>query len=48
MRFCPVMADQKISSLDAGGQLTDEVLARLGELPHISQLNFGGTKQRHR
>ena len=38
------MADQKISSLDAGGQLTDSVLARLGELPHISQLNFGGTK----
>ena len=38
------MADQKIASLDAGGQLTDSVLARLGELPHISQLNFGGTK----
>ena len=40
-----VMADQKIASLDAGGQLTDSVLARLGQLPHISQLNFGGTKR---
>ena len=40
-----VMADQKIASLDAGGQLTDRVLSRLGELPHISQLNFGGTKR---
>ena len=40
-----VMADQNIASLDAGGQLTDSVLARLGQLPHISQLNFGGTKQ---
>ena len=39
-----VMADQNIASLDAGGQLTDSVLARLGQLPHISHLNFGGTK----
>ena len=39
------MADQKISSLDAGGQMTDAVLARLADLDHITRLSFGGTKQ---
>ena len=39
-----VMADQNIASLNAEGQLTDAVLARLGQLPHLLKLNFGGTK----
>ena len=39
------MADQKIASLDADGQLTDAVLARLADLHHVTRINFGGTKQ---
>ena len=39
------MADQKITSLDADGQLTDAVLARIADLHHVTRINFGGTKQ---
>jgi len=40
-----VMAERGIAGLDAGGQLTDRVLARVGELGHLTKLNFGGTKR---
>ena len=39
-----VMADQRISSLDAGGQMTDAVLDRVANVGHITRINFGGTK----
>jgi ankyrin repeat protein len=40
-----VMAERGIAGLDAGGQLTDRVLARVGGLGHLTRLNFGGTKR---
>ena len=40
-----VMAEHAITGLDAGGQMTDRVLARVGELTHITRLNFGGTRR---
>ena len=39
------MMERGITGLDAGGQLTDRVLARLGQLGHLTRLNFGGTKR---
>ena len=42
-----VMADRGITGLDAGGQLTDRILARVGQLGHLTRLNFGGTKRDH-
>jgi len=35
-----VMAEQGITALDAGGQMTDDVLARVSRLEHITRLNL--------
>ena len=40
-----VMADQRISNLDAAGQMTDAVLERIAELDHVTRLNLGGSKR---
>ena len=40
-----LMAEQGISSLDAGGQMTDAVLERIAGLDHVTRLNLGGSKQ---
>ncbi len=39
------LAERGITGLDAGGQLTDRILARVGQLGHLTRLNFGGTKR---
>ena len=38
-----VMAEQRISGLDAGGQMTDTVLERIAGLDHVTRLNLGGS-----
>ena len=43
-----VMAEQGISGLDAGGQMTDAVLERIADLDHVTRLNFGGIEAAHR
>ncbi|MEX2153464.1 MAG: ankyrin repeat domain-containing protein [Gemmatimonadaceae bacterium] len=35
-----VMAEQGITTLDAGGQMTDDVLARISRLGHVTRLNL--------
>ncbi len=40
-----VMIEQRITSLDAGGLMTDDVLRRVATLDHVTALNLGGSRQ---
>ncbi len=38
-----VMKEHQITGLNAGGQMTDAVMARLSKLDHVTRLNLGGS-----
>jgi len=40
-----VMRERRISRLDAGGMMTDEVLSRVAALDHVTTLSLGGSRQ---
>lgn len=40
-----VMRERRISALEANGWMTDEVLARVAELEHVTALSLGGSRQ---
>ena len=40
-----VMKERRITALDAGGMMTDEVLARVAALDHVTALSLGGSRQ---
>lgn len=40
-----VMKDRRITGLDAGGLMTDSVLARIATLDHVTSLSLGGSRQ---
>jgi hypothetical protein len=40
-----VMKERKIAALDAGGLMTDAVLARVATLDHVTALSLGGSRQ---
>lgn len=40
-----VMKDRRITTLNAGGRLTDTALKKLAKLDHVTRLNFDGTNQ---
>ena len=40
-----VMAEQRLTGLDANGQMTDAVLARIAELDHVTRLELNFSKQ---
>jgi hypothetical protein len=39
-----VMRERKLSSLDAGGQMTDAALGRIAQLEYVTRLNLGGSR----
>src|SRR3989442_3361657 len=39
------MAEQRLTGLDANGQMTDAVLARIAELDHVTRLELNFSKQ---
>jgi ankyrin repeat protein len=39
------MKDRRITALDANGEMTDAVLARIAELEHVTALSLGGSRQ---
>lgn len=40
-----VMREQRLSGLDANGQMTDEILEQVSHLDHVTELNLGGSRQ---
>jgi ankyrin repeat protein len=40
-----VMKERRIAALDASGLMTDEVLARVAELDHVTALSLGGSRE---
>jgi ankyrin repeat protein len=40
-----VIREQRISSVDAGGLMTDAVLARIAGIDHVTRLNLGGSRE---
>ena len=40
-----VMKERRISALDAGGLMTDAVLARIARLDHVTDLRLGGSRE---
>ena len=40
-----IMREQRVSGLDANGLMTDDVLARIAALDHITTLNLGGSRE---
>jgi hypothetical protein len=44
-RLIAVMRERRIPRLDAGGLMTDAVLARIVELEHVTALELGGSRQ---
>jgi hypothetical protein len=40
-----VMKERRITALDAGGLMTDSVLARVATLDHVTSLRLGGSRQ---
>jgi hypothetical protein len=40
-----VVKERRITALDAGGLMTDAVLARVAELDHVTSLSLGGSRQ---
>src|SRR5262249_46896206 len=39
------MKEQRLTALDAGGQMTDALLARVAELDHVTSLTLGGSRE---
>jgi hypothetical protein len=39
------MKEQRITALDAGGLMTDDVLRRVAELDHVTSLSLGGSRE---
>jgi ankyrin repeat protein len=39
------MKERRISSLDAGGEMTDAALERISQLDHVTRLGLGGSRQ---
>ena len=44
-RLIAVMKERRITALDAGGLMTDGVLARIAQLDHVTSLSLGGSRQ---
>lgn len=44
-RLIAVMRERRITALDAGGLMTDDVLARVATLDHVTSLSLGGSRQ---
>jgi hypothetical protein len=44
-RLIAVMKERRITALDAGGLMTDDVLARMAQLDHVTSLSLGGSRQ---
>ena len=44
-RLIAVMKERGITALDAGGLMTDDVLARIAALDHVTSLSLGGSRQ---
>jgi hypothetical protein len=44
-RLIAVMKERGITALDAGGLVTNDVLARIAELDHVTSLSLGGSRQ---
>jgi hypothetical protein len=44
-RLIAVMKERRITALDAGGLMTDDVLARVAKLNHVISLSLGGSRQ---
>lgn len=44
-RLIAVMRERRITALDAGGLMTDDVLARVATLDHMTSLSLGGSRQ---
>jgi hypothetical protein len=44
-RLIAVMKERGITTLDAGGLMTDDVLARVATLDHVTSLSLGGSRQ---
>src|SRR5215831_4981389 len=40
-----VMKEQRVTSFDANGQMTDDALKRIAELEHVTSLTLGGSRQ---
>ncbi len=40
-----VMVDQRITGIDANGQMTDTILAQITELDHVTRLHLAGSRQ---
>jgi hypothetical protein len=40
-----IMEERRITRLDAGGMMTDAVLARIAELDHVTEISLGGSRQ---
>jgi hypothetical protein len=40
-----VMKERRITALDAGGLMTDDVMARVAKLDHVTSLALGGSRQ---
>ena len=40
-----VMRERRVTALDAGGLMTDDVLARIATLDHVTSLSLGGSRQ---
>lgn len=44
-RLIAVMKERRVTALDAAGLMTDEVLARIADLDHVTSLSLGGSRQ---
>ena len=44
-RLITAMKERRITALDAGGLMTDEVLGRIALLDHVTSLSLGGSRQ---
>jgi hypothetical protein len=44
-KLIEVMRERRITALDAGGLMTDAVLARVATLEHVTSLTLGGSRQ---
>ncbi len=44
-RLIAVMKERRVTALDGGGQVTDDVLARIAELDQVTSLSLGGSRQ---
>jgi len=44
-RLIAVMRERRVTSLDAGGLMTDEILSRVARLPDVIELRLGGSRE---